>query len=128
MVNAIGTLLCPVTDMDRSVRFYGDGLGLRSIYHSPYWSTFELGSVRIGLHPVTDGLVNGGGGWVVAFEVEDIAALRKHLADIGHPSNAEYHQTPAGVVMDFSDPDGNPLQAMQLGSDLKDFHRDSTDL
>jgi predicted enzyme related to lactoylglutathione lyase len=55
-----------------------------------------------------------GGGWIVGVEVEDIAALRKLLNDNGHQTG-DYHDTPAGVVMDFADPDGNRLQAMQIG-------------
>ncbi len=50
---------------------------------------------------------------MVSIEVEDIAALRLRLTHAGH-TPGDYHDTPAGVVMDFTDPDGNRLQAMQV--------------
>jgi catechol 2,3-dioxygenase-like lactoylglutathione lyase family enzyme len=120
MVIAPGRLLCPVSDMTRSVAFYRDLLGLEVLYESEHWSQLRLGPVSIGLHP---GLPSAspGGGWVIGVEVADLDQLRRVLAEAGYPTDAQLHQTPAGVAMDFRDPDGNPLQAMAVGARLDDL-------
>ncbi len=106
--------------MARAVAFYRDVLGLEATYVSDHWSSVQLGTVRIGLHPVFEGGAPRGG-WVVGVEVTDLRAFRKHLYVAGHPTDHEFHQTPSGVVFDFVDPDGNRLQAMEVGSRLEDF-------
>jgi catechol 2,3-dioxygenase-like lactoylglutathione lyase family enzyme len=40
-----------VSDMDRSVAFYRDVLGLKLLFQSPQWSQFDVGGVGLGLHP-----------------------------------------------------------------------------
>ena len=115
MLKGLHTLICEVSDMDRAVAFYGGVLGLPVTFTSPYWTSVSLGSARLGLHPPMGAGTKDGGGWIVGVEVEDIAALRTHLNSNGHKTG-EYHDTPGGVVMDFTDPDGNRLQAMQVGA------------
>jgi len=39
-----------VSDMDRSVRFYRDTLGLKLRFQSPDWTEFDLGSATLALH------------------------------------------------------------------------------
>jgi predicted enzyme related to lactoylglutathione lyase len=114
MVVGIGTLLCPVRDMDRAVAFYRDCLGLVPGFVSSPWSEFDLGGVRLGLHPPFSGGPSGTG-WIVGIQVNDIAECRARLAAAGYPTDAAYHDIPGGVVLDFRDPDGNALQAMQPG-------------
>ena len=114
MVMGIDTLLCPVTDMDRSVAFYREVLQIAPGYVSPHWSSFDLGGVRLGLHPAWRAGAPGQS-WVIAFRVQDVQIFRRRLAEIGYPTDAEYHDVPSGVVLDFYDPDGNALQAMQHG-------------
>jgi catechol 2,3-dioxygenase-like lactoylglutathione lyase family enzyme len=125
MVNGLNTLLCQVDDMDRAVAFYRDVLGLQPNLVTPYWSDFDLGGIRLGLHPpFREGAGEGGsrgGGWVVGVEVPDLKGLRASLAAAGYPTSHHYHEIPGGVVLDFSDPDGNPLQAVQLGARMSDF-------
>lgn len=117
------TLLCPVSDMDRSVAFYRDVLGLTSGYTSPHFSEIKMGDTRIGLHPPFDGvtLPTEGRGWVIGVQTDDILALRAALTEAGVHVADGYHDTPSGVVMDFHDPDGNPLQAIQTGTMAKDL-------
>lgn len=119
------TLICPVSDMDRAVAFYANVLGLTPGHRSPYWSDFAMGSVRIGLHPRGDAMVPGttGAGWVIGVATADLRALRAALVTAGVHVAPGYHDTPSGAVMDFRDPDGNALQAVQPGSragDLED--------
>ena len=117
MVKRVDTLICQVADMDRAVAFYRDVLGLTPGYISPYWSDFRLGDIRIGLHPPMEGSTPPYGiykkGWFLGIEVESVSALREKLLASGATVLSEFHQTPSGTVFDFSDPDGNVLQALE---------------
>lgn len=121
MVVGLHTLLCEVSDMDRSLEFYRDVLGLKATYTSPHWSSLQLGATRIGLHPPFDRETEArGGGWVCGLEVDDIRAFRSRL-EAASVLCTDYHDTPAGAIFDFSDPDGNRLQAMQPGVTRQDL-------
>lgn len=117
------TLICQVSDMDRAVAFYRDVLGLTPGYTSPHWSDFMMGDTRIGLHPSFDRspIQPNGQGWVLGVQTEDIRALRSALVGAGVFVSDGYHDTPSGVVMDFRDPDGNALQAIQVGSKAREL-------
>jgi len=121
---SLHTLICQVEDMDRSVAFYRDVLGLPPSYSSPHWTSIPIGDLRIGLHPPfggSKGPAGSGGGWVVGVETEDIRALRAKLEAAGAWVMEGYHQTPSGAVMDFRDPDGSALQAIQVGSKVEEL-------
>lgn len=121
MVVGLHTLLCEVSDMDRSVAFYRDLLRFEVHYTSPYWSTLQIGSTRVGLHPAFEGNSEvKGGGWVFMLEASDIRGLRAKLEGAGVECSP-YHDTPGGAIFNFTDPDGNRLQAMQAGVMEKDL-------
>lgn len=109
---SLDTVWCGVSDMERAVAFYRDQLGLELGFTSPYWSSFTLGSVQLGLH---GGGAASNGGFVVSFLTEDLASLKARLSGAGFKVG-EFHDTPRGAVMDVFDPDGNRMQAMQLGA------------
>lgn len=122
MVTGLGTLICQVDEMDRAIAFYRDVLGLTPGVTSPYWTDFTLpGGGKIGLHPSFRETGAKESGWIVGLATTDIAALRAKLAASGYPTPREYHDTPGGVVLDFSDPDGNALQAIQYGTKASDL-------
>ena len=70
------------TDMERSVVFYRDTLGLPPGYASPYWSDFAIGSIKLGIHPMFD---SGRGGirpfsnTIVCLATDDLVRLRKAI-------------------------------------------------
>jgi predicted enzyme related to lactoylglutathione lyase len=108
--------------MDRAIAFYRDVLGLSPSYESPYWTSIPIGDCRIGLHPpFSESAPKGQGGWVIGVETQDIVALRATLVEAGAWVMEGYHQTPGGAVMDFRDPDGNQLQAIQVGSEVEEL-------
>jgi catechol 2,3-dioxygenase-like lactoylglutathione lyase family enzyme len=122
MVKGIHTVLCQVSDMNRSVKFYRDILGLTPGVESPYWTDFLLGGTRIGLHPPFGGTTPAvSGGWILGLQVDDLPALRRTLSESGFSTENQYHDTPSGCVWDFHDPDGNPIQAIQVGTKSSDF-------
>jgi catechol 2,3-dioxygenase-like lactoylglutathione lyase family enzyme len=123
-VKCLSTIICQTSNMDRSVAYYRDVLGFTPNITTPYWSDFVVGGVRIGIHPPFEGSTAPYAlphkGWLPGFEVDDIRALRVQLDGAGARVGG-YHDTPVGVVMDFDDPDGNTLQAIQLGLFIKDI-------
>jgi hypothetical protein len=49
-----------------------------------------------------------------------VATLARKVRDAGGTEHG-LHQTPGGVVLTIGDPDGNPMQAMQVGAKLEDL-------
>jgi predicted enzyme related to lactoylglutathione lyase len=111
--------------MDRSVAFYRDVVGLEPGYATPYWSDFKLGTGKLGLHPPRENAEPPfgipGKGWVLGFAVADIAGFRTRLEAAGTAIVGDYHDVPGGVILEFTDPDGNTLQATQRGISTKDL-------
>jgi len=111
--------------MDRSVAFYRDLLGLKPTMLSAFWTEFQVGANRIALHPTLKGCTpphgEVGKGWYLGVQVEDVKALRQKLMDAGVPIVDDFHDVPGGVLITFPDPDGNPIQAIQLGVKTADL-------
>jgi len=122
---SVNTILCQVADMDRAVAFYRDTLGLQPGNSSPYWSDFQLGAVTIGLHPPMRGSSPPYAvplkGWILGFETDDLVELRARLTRGGMVVNGDYQDVPGGVVLDFTDPDGNAIEAIQTGATAADL-------
>jgi catechol 2,3-dioxygenase-like lactoylglutathione lyase family enzyme len=101
------------TDMDRSVAFYGDVLGLPLIQRAGNeWARFRAGDVGLALH-ATDGPEVPPGGTVV-FAVDDLDAARAALEARG--VRFDGHEAEVAGFARFStfhDPDGNPLQLIE---------------
>jgi len=105
--------------MTKAVAFYRDLLELKVEFESPYWSQFDTGNGKIGLHPKlqdsTPPLGVFGKGWYLGLATGDIRALRRKLEQEGVKIHGDYHDIPGGVVLDFEDPDGNPIEVIQEG-------------
>jgi lactoylglutathione lyase len=50
MFNKVDYVMVNVSDMNRSVAFYGDTLGLSVKFESPSWSEFQTGATTLALH------------------------------------------------------------------------------
>ena len=122
MVKGLSTILCQVASVERAAEFYQGVLGLIPVYVSSSWGQFNLpGGGSIGLHPpFHGGSPSNGSGWILGIEVDEIASLRHTLEEAGH-SEGGYHDVPGGVILDFTDVDGNPIQAMQVGISVKEL-------
>jgi len=110
---------CQTSDMERSVAFYRDVLGMIPAIESPYWSQFDLGGTSLALHPVLEGnappLAVPMKGWVIGMRTKDLGGLRTRLEAAGADVDAEYYEVPGATTLKFRDPDGNVLQASQTG-------------
>ncbi len=120
MIDGVDVVWMTTSDMDRAVNFYRDILGLPVTYTSPYWSSVQCGSCSIGIHAGGDG-TPAPRGWTLCLVASDLKALKAQLQQAGVWIADELHETPRGMLMDFQDPDGSTLQAIQLGSTPADF-------
>ena len=119
MITGSALTWCYVTNMDASLRFYRDLLGMVPGNVSPYWSDLSVGALRLGLHPgLSEAPV---GGWRVGLTCDDLRALRGAATAAGVGVVEDFHQTPGGVVLTLSDPDGHLVQVVQPGSTLADM-------
>lgn len=115
--SSVGQILIPVEDLDRAIAFYRDTLGLRYLFSAPpKMSFFQSGNVRllIGV-PEGDGARQRGS--MVYFKVDDIDGVYRTLADRGVRFEASpqlVHRSPTTELwlIEFRDPDGNPLALM----------------
>ena len=103
-----------VSDMDRSVAFYGQTVGLELVMrHGDEWAEFDAGTIHVGLHGA-GGERSAPHGGTAVFRVEDLdlakasleargVAFEEHLGEV--PGYARYAS--------FDDPDGNSMQLIE---------------
>jgi predicted enzyme related to lactoylglutathione lyase len=114
-------LMVYVQDMSRAVAFYRDVLQLPLEMESPGWSQFALGNgLWLGLHPSREP-AEPSRGWLPGFEVSDIQDTKQRVQASGSEITGDYHDIPGGVVIEFADPDGNKLNASQMGISCADL-------
>ena len=125
MIQGLHTIWCQTSDMERSVAFYRDVLGLKPGYVSEHWSEFDLGNGKLALHHQLEGAQSPLGsylkGWVVGIQTDDVVGLRSKLESLGVKLHGGLHDIPTGVIFDFEDPDGNVLEAVQPGVTTQDL-------
>ncbi len=97
-------------DVGSTLAFYRDVLGATVQTASPHWSQVRLGGVDIGIHPAPVSY----DGWIPAFRVADIAAVRGAVLAAGLEC-LEPHDIPGGVTLQFRDPAQNWLSCVQYG-------------
>jgi len=102
------TVFYYVRDIDRSIAFYRDALGLTPISRD-FVARFDLDGVLIELVPAPRGMVlPGNGNARLCFAVSDLEEARKQLSASGITTSPATHKN-GGELAFFSDPDGNEL-------------------
>jgi lactoylglutathione lyase len=106
------------SDMDRSLAFYRDVIGLPLRFSSPFWTEFDTEGATLALHaadvPATEGVKgNPAGRCHPGLTVPDLDAFHKRMQDHGvnctRPPRAEH-----GVrLAEYLDPDGLPLSVSE---------------
>ena len=99
------------SDMDRSIAFYEEVLGLELAYRGGNdWAEFKAGSIRLALHGAGGDLPAGG---TVVFEVDDLDAAKAVLADRSIDLTHEGEVEGRSRFVEFRDPDGNGLSLIE---------------
>ncbi|HKD86247.1 MAG TPA: VOC family protein [Terriglobales bacterium] len=120
MIGKLTTIMLIVKDMDRSVAFYRDVVGLKLEMQSPEWSSLSAGNITLGLHPESQySKVSPTLGCTFGFEVSDIQTVVQQLKSKGAAMMLEPIHEDFGWLGIFTDPDGYPVQLVQLEAQAK---------
>ena len=95
-----------VADMDRTVRFYRDTIGLPLKFQSSGWSEFATGETTLTLHPASDR--NPAGKVELGFHVPDLQQRHTEMTTKGvqfptPPQKQDY----GGMLAQFVDSEGS---------------------
>ena len=111
IVERVDFISVPVTDMERSKRFYGETLGLEQIGEGA-WPEFQLGE-NVSLYlldPTNIGQeFQGPHTSSIALRVADVESARKELEERGVAFRGDTFDTGVCRMAFFSDPDGNAI-------------------
>jgi lactoylglutathione lyase len=112
-----------VTDLDKTVAFYRDVLGLRETRRSRSGRGSELvffqapdgdEEIEICKFDASGPVIVGPDLTHLAFEVDDMEAFAKHAAALGYPLSDGPHTTSSGSVIAFVDaPEGYEIELIQ---------------
>ena len=121
MFDRLDYVIVMVSDMDRSVRFYRDQLGIRLRFESPDWSEFETGPTVLALHG--GGTVGGrsermAGTASIGFQVSNLQDTyeelkRKGVTFLMSPTDRGEEGIKLAVCLD---PDGLPVSIAERKS------------
>jgi predicted enzyme related to lactoylglutathione lyase len=101
-----------VSDLERSIRFYHEILGL-SLLSCDVVARFEVDGVLVELVPAEeDSQLTGNGNARLTLAVGDIQSAAANLEEAG-VTVSEIHQVQNGVLASFYDTDGNELVLWQ---------------
>ena len=118
-----GVVTVYVSDMDRSIRFYTEALGMRlTERHGDHWASLDGGpGLTIGLHPATPEVPAGQQGSIALglYLDQSIATAVESLASRGVTFSGPVIEDKALSLAFFKDPDGNPLYL----AEMKPVHR-----
>ena len=109
MVAGTSVVWLPVSDIDRSITFYRDQLGLNELQHEGEWAQLDANGLHLGLNArESPGRSRRGRDRVSARERARVG--RPELRDGGVDIPGDISEHPWGRVATFKDPDGNDLQ------------------
>ncbi|HZD36749.1 MAG TPA: VOC family protein [Nitrososphaeraceae archaeon] len=132
----VGTVILLVSDMERSVRFYKELLGLpvKTKTQSPDWVEFFNRETTLSLHAIKKTTANVdrrdtklGTGTLVGFMVSDIDTTVQFLKENNVRFFKEPREEPFGKHAIIEDPDGHLISIAQLkrttttGSEAEEF-------
>lgn len=124
MFGKLGLIMIVVRDMERSVAFYRDVLGLKLLINQSNWTQFDAGNIIIGLHPDGDEVkVSPTTGMSIGIYVDDmdsaIAEIRRRFGKIAIGPRPE----PFGRWALIFDPDGYSIQIIEMARSLRAQHK-----
>ncbi len=93
-----------VSDMDASVRFYRDTLGMTLLFQSPFWSEFDTGGTKLALHPAS--VENPAGSVQLGLGVDDLDRFHADAVASGISFTSEPRDVHGSRIARFRDIDG----------------------
>ena len=116
MSRALDYTILVVDDLDRSVAFYTDVLGLTLAHRAGAYAQFDTGTCRLALYEraAMDALVGPGATFEIGFKVDDVDARFAELVAAGATAAVEPATRPWGQRTAYvRDPDGHLVELAQ---------------
>jgi catechol 2,3-dioxygenase-like lactoylglutathione lyase family enzyme len=111
----VGAVILLVSNMEKSVKFYRDTLGLPVKTKSKDWTEFFNNNTVLALHPAKKkGAIKTGAGMLVGFEVSDLDSSVKKLKDKKVKFYKKPKQEPFGKHAIIKDPDGHLISIAEI--------------
>jgi catechol 2,3-dioxygenase-like lactoylglutathione lyase family enzyme len=112
LLQGIETVYYRICNMEKAVAFYNGVLGLTLKNRAGNdWAEFDVGGYDLALEGELATRPHQGGA-VVVFRCDDVAALDAHLAT-HEVQRGDLEDLEGSKLLEFYDPDGNKLIAMQ---------------
>lgn len=120
MITKVQDVYYNVQDMKRAVRFYSEVLGMKVLDTNDWWTSLEIGGMRIGLHgsqgkPIPHVPRDSHGphaGGTLTLHSTNISEDATRLKNAGTKILGELSE-PWGKLVVFEDTEGNCLKLMQ---------------
>jgi lactoylglutathione lyase len=113
----VGAVILLVSNMDKSVKFYRDTMGLPLKTKSKDWTEFFNKDTVLALHPAKKKSgIKTGSGMLVGFEVSDIDATVKKLKTKKVKFYKKPTEEPFGKHAIVKDPDGHLISIAEIKS------------
>lgn len=111
----VGAVILLVSNMDKSVKFYKDVLGLPVKTKSKDWTEFFGNGTVLALHPAKKkSAIKAGAGMLVGFEVSDLDSSVKRLKELNVKFYKKPKQEPFGKHAIIRDPDGHLISIAEI--------------
>ena len=123
MFGKLGLVMIVVRDMERSVAFYRDVLGLKLLIRQDNWSQLDAGNIILGLHPEGEEVhVSPTSGMSIGIYVDNmdkaVTEIRRRYGKIAIGPRTE----PFGRWALVFDPDGYSVQIIEMARRLRAQH------
>jgi lactoylglutathione lyase len=111
----VGVVILLVSNMEKSVKFYRDTLGLPIKTKSKDWTEFFNNDTVMALHPAKKkSNIKTGSGMLVGFEVGDLEATVKKLKEKKVRFFKKPKEEPFGKHAIVKDPDGHLISIAEI--------------
>jgi predicted enzyme related to lactoylglutathione lyase len=110
MFLGLRTALYNAPELDHAKAWYSSALGIEPYFDMPFYVGFNVGGYELGLTPDPSPGMEGLGGNVAYWGVDDCAATFAHLIELGATAIAAIQDVGEGIkVATLRDPFGNAL-------------------
>ena len=112
----VGAVILLVSNMEKSIKFYSETLGLPIKTRSKDWTEFFNNDTVLALHPAPKkgSLLKTGSGTLVGFEVTDLDLTVKRLKDMRVKFFKKPKEEPFGKHAVVQDPDGHLISIAEI--------------
>ena len=120
MINKIGFISYTVSNLQQSIKFYQNLLGLELLLKDDRWAEFNISGQRFAIHEKTNGaIMYDQSAAIVYFEANPIETIVKDLQVKGVKFRGEIEVYSYGKLILFSDPDNNSLGLYEPPTKIK---------